>query len=69
MRMADAPNPDDLELVSDEQFVELRGPMMDRLGLLLTAYHRGMLVARTDDERDLLAEIEALVGPPKLIQE
>lgn len=67
--MGDSPNPDDLELVSDEQHVELRGPMMDRLGMLLTAYHRGMVVARTDGEQELLTEIAGLLGPPSSVQE
>jgi hypothetical protein len=37
--------------------------LIDRLGVLLTAYHRGMVVARDDEEREILAEIESLVGP------
>ena len=41
-----------------------RGPLADRLGLLLAAYHWGMVVARTDEEQSLLREIESLVGRP-----
>jgi hypothetical protein len=59
------PDPDDLRPATDEERADMTGPLLDRLGLLLTAYHHGLVVARTQDERELLGEIEALVGPPK----
>ena len=34
-----------------------------QLPKLKAAYHRGMVVARSEEERELLNEIEALVGP------
>jgi hypothetical protein len=62
--VTDAPKPENLEPVSDETLAELRGPIAQRLALLLKAYHRGMIVARDDDERSLLNEIAGLVGRP-----
>lgn len=60
----ETPKPEDLEPLDDETLYALRGPIAERLGLLLTAYHRGMLVARDDAERALLSEIARLVGRP-----
>jgi len=63
--MADEPEPEELVPLTDEEWLRVRGGIADRLGLLLDAYHRGMVVARDDEEREILAELAALVGPPR----
>jgi hypothetical protein len=60
-----APRREDVARLTDEEYVRLREPLLHRLALLLKAYHREMLVARTADEQLLLRQIQGLVGPPE----
>lgn len=59
------PEPDDLEPLSSEQYEQQRGALAERLYHLISAYRRGMIVARNDEERELLTEIERLLGQPE----
>jgi hypothetical protein len=51
--------------MSPEQHEEHRGALAERLYHLISAYRRGMIVARSEEEREVLAEIERLLGPPE----
>jgi len=50
--------------LTKKEYESVRGGLADRLGVLIGAYRRGMIIARTKDEEELLAEIRRLLGPP-----
>ena len=50
--------------LTKKEYESVRGGLADRLYVLIGAYRRGMIVARTKDEEELLAEIRRLLGPP-----
>lgn len=58
------PNPEDLQPLTDQERLAIMPGLNDHFGALLSAYHRGMIVAQDDEEREVLGEIASLVGPP-----
>jgi hypothetical protein len=46
-----------------KEYEAARAALVERLYHLITAYQRGMIVARTKEERELLLTIRRLLGP------
>jgi hypothetical protein len=57
-------DPAKLVPLTDEQRLNVLPHIVDLLGPLVRAYNHGMIVARTDEERAILHDIQAVHGPP-----
>jgi len=50
--------------LTDDEFNLVRSAIEALVAPLKEAYLRGMAVARTDDQREVLADLQRLLGPP-----
>ena len=55
----------ELALVSDAEYTTVRSTIIEKFKPLKEAYMRGMVIARDDEQREVLAELLMRVGPPR----
>ncbi len=52
----------ELEPLTDSQYEQIRSALTEQVEPLRQAYLRGMVVARDDEQRDVLARLRGLIG-------
>jgi hypothetical protein len=52
----------ELEPLTDQQFETVRSALVTQFAPLREAYLRGMIVARNDEQREVLTELQRLLG-------
>ncbi len=51
--------------LTDVEYKTVRSAMSDQFKPLRDAYMRGMVIARDDEQREVLVELRLRVGPPR----